>query len=542
MSRASLIEQLYVKRKSALEFNYDALWAPPIMSIFSQQDISELYKIATSLKYNGNIEKKYELIDAIMKSRGFYRAHCGTNRVVYNFFENTTFVAKVALDKIGLADSPAEYKNQNFFKPFCCKIFEVDPTGVIAFVERVNPISSIEEFLSVADDVFNMMVTKIIGKYVVDDLGSEKYMNYGLRYNSNGYTFGPVIIDYPYAYELDGGKLICQKPIKTITGMMVPCGGEIDYDVGFNHLICTRCGRKYTAMDLKKNDKNIIVMFGDDVKGDSKMRARIINGDGKVIMDSGRSSSTYITKEEYEYKPLKLEPGEKLISTVRRIRNKPINERRSEMYSQLQAEMYNRMNNTGPFNPVIKQKTITSTIVNKSSSNDDSTEARPVARIINGDGKEIHPLEKINNAVEVNVETSDGFTIVEISGDDPRIIEEPIEIEEILSERTASQEEPSVDDTSDNEDSKTDEQIEEPLPEPLVNQEESSVGDTSDNEDSKTDEPSNNPNDYFNNPELYSQCSYDKNRRAQRFNNKKKHKGNNKKNKGFNDYKNMGDY
>ena len=198
MSRVSLIEQLYApKRKSALEFDYDSLWAPPIRFFLSQQDINELYKIATSLKYNDNIEKKYELIDAIMKPRGFKRGNCGTNRVVYNFLEDTSFCMKIALDRVGINDSPREYKNQEFFKPFCCKIFEVDPTGVIACIERVNPISSLEEFMSISDDVFNMMITKIIGKYVVDDLGSDKFLNYGIRYNSNGVAFGPVILDYP---------------------------------------------------------------------------------------------------------------------------------------------------------------------------------------------------------------------------------------------------------------------------------------------------------------------------------------------------------
>ena len=33
-------------------------------------------------------------------------------------------------------------------------------------------------------DVFNMMLTKIIGKYVVDDLGSKTYMNFGTRYTN----------------------------------------------------------------------------------------------------------------------------------------------------------------------------------------------------------------------------------------------------------------------------------------------------------------------------------------------------------------------
>ena len=297
MSRVSIIERLYgnKNKKSALEFNYDLLMAPPIRSLFSEDDIRKLYQIATSLKYNANIEKKYDLIDEVMKSRGFRRAHCGTNRVVYNFIYDTTFVAKVAIDKVGMEDSPAEFKNQEFFKPFCCKIFEVDPTGVLAFVERVNPITSLEEFLSVSDDIFNMMITKIIGKYVVDDLGTSKFMNYGLRYNSyTGHTFGPVIIDFPYAYELDGAKLICQKPLYNTV-----CGGEIDYDIGFNTLICTKCGKKYTAMDLKKNTSNVLIIHDG---GDIKMRVRI-RKNGKVVYDSGLSSKTYITEEDYNNLP-----------------------------------------------------------------------------------------------------------------------------------------------------------------------------------------------------------------------------------------------
>jgi ribosomal protein L37E len=295
MSRVSLIEKLYVKRKSAFEFDYDALMAPPILSILSITDVGDLNRIATSLKYSGNMDKKYKLIDEVMTRRGFRKAHCGTNRVVYNFLELPTFVAKVALDRVGMTDSPAEFKNQEFFKPFCCKIFETDPTGTIAFVERVNPISSREEFLSVADDIFNLLITKVIGKYVVDDLGSDTYMNFGIRQLSGGCTFGPVIIDFPYAYELDGAKLMCARDIDTPFGK-IKCGGEIDYDAGFNHLVCSKCGKVYTAMDLKKKDCSVI-MFGKN-KEDYRMRTKVVSGD-KVILDSGRESETYITQEEY---------------------------------------------------------------------------------------------------------------------------------------------------------------------------------------------------------------------------------------------------
>lgn len=401
MSRVSLIEQLYApKKKSALEFNYDNLWAPPIRFLLSQQDINELYKIATSLKYNDNIEKKYELIDAVMRPRGFKRGNCGTNRVVYNFLEDTSFCMKIALDRVGIQDSPKEYKNQEFFKPFCCKIFEVDPTGVIACVERVNPISSIEEFASIADDVFNMMVTKIIGKYVVDDLGTEKFLNYGIRYNSNGVAFGPVILDYPYAYELDGAKLHCSKPIQ-IGNKEFACGGEIDYDAGLNNLVCCKCGRTYSARELAKDDSNVLKFYTDEEQ--SKIRAKIIRtSDGTIVMDSGRSSKLYITKEEYEegfrmfeLKNLDPRPVEKTIKN----KYTPIKKLREQYYSELQVKAYNDMQNRNaePFNPAIRSE----------------FEPRPAKR-----------AEELKPDIDTKVSVEDDYTKTSITEEDIAMIQQ----------------------------------------------------------------------------------------------------------------------
>lgn len=295
MSRVSVLESLYSKKKSALEFNYDNLWAPPIRALIPQEDINELIRIATSLKYNGNIDLKYKLIDKVMNKRGFRKAHAGTNRVVYNFLEDPRFVAKIAIDRVGMKDTPSEFKNQKFFAPFCCKIFEVDESGVIGFVERVNPITSLEEFLSVSDDIFNMIITKIVGKYVVDDIGTTKFMNFGLRMNG----FGPVIIDFPYAYELDGRKLRCNKMNKTPFGQ-VPCGGEIDYDAGFNYLVCTKCGRTYQARDLANETKDILILNSEG-REDIMSRVRIIDPKSrKVIIDDCTSTRNYISKEKYE--------------------------------------------------------------------------------------------------------------------------------------------------------------------------------------------------------------------------------------------------
>ena len=296
MSRVSLIQQLYQpKRKSALEFEYDHLWAPPILSILTPQDVGDLYTIANSLRLSGKINRKYKMIDEIMVKRGFRKWNSGTNRVTYRYIWSDDFIAKIAIDRVGMSNNPAEFRNQFFLKPFCCKIFEVDPSGVIAFVERVNPISSVAEFASVADDVFNMMVTKIIGKYVADDLGTEKYMNYGVRQNARGVTFGPVVLDFPSVYPLDPTKLYCTKIITDQHGIH-ECHGEIDYDDGLNHLICTKCGAKYNSEDLALDTSNEIKMYSAKDGGTRLMKVRVVDKDGNVVSESMLRTGTYVAK------------------------------------------------------------------------------------------------------------------------------------------------------------------------------------------------------------------------------------------------------
>ena len=371
MSRVSVLEQLKVPRKSALDFHFEELNAPPIMALFSPKDLEELNWIATSIRFNGNIHKKYELIDTVMRRRGFRRAHSGTNRVVYNFLESPDFVAKVAVDKVGMTDSPREYINQQYFQPFCCKVFEVVPSGVLGFIERVNPISSIEEFISVKDDIFNMLMTKIIGKYVVDDIGTSSYMNYGIRQNSNGFTFGPVLIDFPYVYELDGAKLKCQTMLTDrATGMVGPCGGDIDYDAGFNKLYCTRCGREYRAMDLAKH--NTEVKFVYDSKDEDfiknmrfRVRTRLVDQD-KVLFDSGHSSNHYLTREEFESMSNNQIPiGEMEVKTTIRKRRQNIHEFQDKYYTALQRQYYEELSKKNPFNPVIRAPQPETTVVGK---------------------------------------------------------------------------------------------------------------------------------------------------------------------------------
>ena len=169
------------------------------------------------------------------------------------------------------------------------------------------------------------------------------------------------MIDFPYAYEIDGSKLICRKPINTPEGV-VSCGGNIDYDDGMNTLRCEKCGRVYTAKELKKDDSYVIKMFGD---GDEayQVRVRIVDKDGKVIIDSGRKSNRYLTPEEIRRLNMYSESNAREIEVVKTInrksRRRSMEQIREEQFYEDMRHMREETNRAyqeaEPFNPVIRK-------------------------------------------------------------------------------------------------------------------------------------------------------------------------------------------
>lgn len=306
MARADIINILQSQKKSPLEFQFDSLWLPPMLNYVTPQDIQALYNIASSVKYAAKIEEKYDMIDNIMTNRGFRKLGAGTNRVVYSYYEDQSFVAKIAIDRVGLGDNPAEFKNQFLLRPFVTKAFEVSQCGSIGLFERVEPITSAKEFAFMADDVFDLLTNFIIGKYVLEDIGSSYFMNWGIRKG-----FGPCLLDYPYVYELDGNKMHCSRPIFPDRKFPV-CDGEIDYDIGFNNLVCTKCGKRYFAKDLR-GDKNKIII----VKGESTMRVRLLNGKGEIICDPGKSSNFIAPRPQPREEAPKYDPNKPMARIIR---------------------------------------------------------------------------------------------------------------------------------------------------------------------------------------------------------------------------------
>ena len=287
-----VLDILRAKKMSPMEDHFERICLPlPMTFYLSPQDIEALRKIATSVKLAGKIREKYKMIDNIMRARGFKRFAAGTNRVVYSFYEDPSFLVKIAVDRVGMQDNPMEYQNQFFLKPYVAKMFCISPCGTVGFAERVIPIKNIAEFKEIASDVFDILVTKFLGKYVVEDVGTKYFMNWGIRIGH-----GPVLLDYPYVYKLDGKKLYCNEFLPDFNCI---CNGEIDYNSGFNHLVCGRCGKIYLAVDLRDDtpdNKKIIA------KGGYSMKVQLVRGN-EVVFDPIPMDDT-ITKQKAQKKPI----------------------------------------------------------------------------------------------------------------------------------------------------------------------------------------------------------------------------------------------
>ena len=238
-----LLAMMYRGTTTIQEVQWEQLPYVPLMALITPNDIAYLRKLITSPRYSGNSKAKIEKMDELMHYRGFTKFAGGTNRIVYIHPNAPYNVFKVAIDIVGIKDNPAEYRNQYLLKPYCCRVFECSPCGTIASFEKVDRITTFDEFYSIAEDYYYLITQMIIGKYVMDDIGINYFMNIGIRKG-----FGVVLLDFPYLYELDGSKLHCNK----ILDNNIICNGEIDYDAGFNNLVCSKCGKTYVASELAK--------------------------------------------------------------------------------------------------------------------------------------------------------------------------------------------------------------------------------------------------------------------------------------------------
>lgn len=277
MTNQELLMCLYKGTTTYPEFIFEKATAPPLYSLVPMQACDMLYNVINDIGLSGKPDKKYEIIDKIMHEIGFKRLAGGTNRLVYNRDDYPDICVKVAIDKEGMKNNLDEYKVQFLLKPFCCKVYDVEPQGVVGLFEQVIRITSREQFIDIADCIFEVITKVFLGKYVMEDIGTYYMFNWGIRYG-----FGPVLLDFPYVYELDGSSLLCTHIFENRT----ICRGEIDYDPGFNYLYCRKCGKRYRAIELSKTQRGVFIpsiLKGEDVS----MKVVVSKGDNVIkIVDT----------------------------------------------------------------------------------------------------------------------------------------------------------------------------------------------------------------------------------------------------------------
>lgn len=282
---------------------FDNMMGPMVCNFFSEEEIKVIHKIITHTK-DRTFKKKFQKLDAIIKPKGFKRSGCGTNRVLYEPLDkNATFCIKIALDRVARKNNPDELVNQKYLKPFVAKCYDVSDDGNIGIFERVIPIENLNQFWDLREDIFNIM-ERLVGRFIIDDFGSNTFKNWGFRKG-----FGPVLLDYADMYILDPKILYCTNHPDHLHGQM--CGGEIDYDDGFNKIICTSCGAHYMASDFKHGRQKISV-YGRKRKIDMGLNIKIYRGD-ELMWDNTHGR---YDKNVVEETPIPNEPNKDILELL----------------------------------------------------------------------------------------------------------------------------------------------------------------------------------------------------------------------------------
>lgn len=267
---------MYEGITTTLDEYYDSLQAPPLSALLMPQDLDAIHRVITSAKLSGNGEKRIFAIRDIMARRGFTQLAGGTNRSVFTHPNYPHIAVKVAIDNVGIHDNPAEYNNQFILKPYCTKCFEVSADGAVGVFEKVGRIRNSVEFYQMWDDIYSLCEYFITEKeLLLEDFGIKFFMNWGIRYG-----YGPVLLDFPYVYDIDWDKLHCDRPNDDGT----ICNGNIDYDDRFDFLVCEKCGKRYRAVDIAKKrevGKGVLTK----ILGGKKMQITLKRGN-EVIMET----------------------------------------------------------------------------------------------------------------------------------------------------------------------------------------------------------------------------------------------------------------
>ena len=230
----------------ARNFNWNGLTRPPIVSYIPQNVINDITQLTHDPKLMNNPSKKYKLMNQALATVRFRPLASGTNRRAFYCEYDPGVILKIGSDRVGRSDNISEFYLQQKLKPFCCKIYDVLPNGVMSLMERGETMKLADFRSKWAKEIYDLIMMFLYNDCVLEDIGGNFYKNWAVRLD-----FGPILVDFPYLYRLDWSKLQCIH-VDPLTGKR--CDGELDYDYdkGMSEIVCEKCGSRYSANYLAR--------------------------------------------------------------------------------------------------------------------------------------------------------------------------------------------------------------------------------------------------------------------------------------------------
>lgn len=267
-----------------------------IYDYIGMEDQILIYEILKSVEWSVDAKKKKKELERIANKYWLTYLGTGTNRIVLECKYDNRIVIKIPFKETNLCDGANEMINQQFLKPGICKTFDVGFMGVASIHEKVVPVKY-QEQLQIPKNArshFELINNLQHNGFMFDDVGKRNFRNLGIREG-----FGVVIIDYPSAFKIPSGELVCKL-----------CGGRIDYIAGFDRIECLSCGKVYSAQAISEgsltNYAKGLVKIDYQQKGKGTMAIKIINREtGKVILEteSIRETKTVDKKPQFNKNP-----------------------------------------------------------------------------------------------------------------------------------------------------------------------------------------------------------------------------------------------
>ena len=343
---------------------WETLRVMPILSYIPGEVIVKLHQIMLSGRLMNKPAEKFKMMNELLAPFRFKPLASGTNRRTFYCEYDSRVILKVATDTVGRTANIREYNVQSIVKPFCPKIFELGYDGVLILSERVEKMTEEQYKKIYASDIFDVIVNLLKKGFIVEDIGSNFFKNFGVRMG-----FGPVIVDFGDIYKVDYRKLKCHR-IADLEGNI--CGGAIDYDYtkGMSEIVCTKCGTRYSAKYLEDLDpsRNKIVQGGSYIM-------RRINSNLKVsVVENGKYISGYMANEpdfkiqqrRVQAQSIQRQRPEDSVDVQQFVQEKQnvVTESEANVQPQTSKEAYDMLNNVSanPFNSNRRVPKITASV------------------------------------------------------------------------------------------------------------------------------------------------------------------------------------